>query len=893
MSWQDEDADVPIIHIQKRQQQQLGLRKVQKAKVLVPVVSDDTGEVIPFVGRCVREVLTDELAVVESTDVIKYSEVTGSGPTAEEIRARLYPWQQEMLNNLEAGNHVLARVATSCGKTYASTIIIAYLTLRSNTDTALIIMPTEELLMQVWRDINSLNRKKYKHEMAMASFQSKTVSSYDDSRPTPGQIACITADNAREFLSNQLNVKFISKLKYVLCDEVHMHVQRQALNYLKYLPTAREIKLILLSATINNTTLKNLEDEVLDCFANSRLSVIEYKVRNVPLQYLVYTEDGLKPAINPTDPTVLDIANLGYEIPTGTGDVMADRQRNWQLGQRIIASEHKQILAKNMTLAAQTVSCTPENLFNLIQSLKVNTINPRIPGVRRQTGITRAGDRHKDELYPALFFHSNDLAIFEIVRDVLSIINRRKDSKVEKRYHAIMEQETAYERRKKQFLRTGGREENLKPPTDDELAEEESKRNALRELEQILEQYNIEIDKNLMRELEHKEKEKIAKFQRRFKSIEKELNDNLREKIMSNLSDEQKSGMTGAKEHQIIDATRKHLNERLTKWFKDSVEKLRIPGKVKEALQAGIAITVNSLPNWYRRVIFDAIRERRIKVIFADTILSIGVNLPIRTVVTLDPSISPDIFQQMIGRAGRPGYDTMGYALDLAPAEHIMSSFYTKIDEGKIDEEVDIKFSDQDLLLYLMPEELYQYNGETQPPTHFTRDMSLRQETLNNYKSHNSTANDMINAIKAENLHLRADVNRLSGRECTKEDEKIPDLEIIIPRAPVAVKTDVSASAGDERVRRQRRQVKDIRDTKGPSRADIETDWRSGRKASPPRLQRRQSQRRQSQRRQRGQRSQKRQLSRGQRGQRRQSILGKPSTSASTTTGKYVPPHLR
>ena len=94
-------------------------------------------------------------------------------------------------------------------------------------------------------------------------------------------------------------------------------------------------------------------------------------------------------------------------------------------------------------------------------------------------------------------------------------------------------------------------------------------------------------------------------------------------------------------------------------------------------LPYGVAFHNASLTNPERRVVERAFRDRALKVLVATPTLAAGINLPARRVVVRDTSRYDDRLglqapipameiHQMLGRAGRPRYDTVGEALLLA-----------------------------------------------------------------------------------------------------------------------------------------------------------------------------------------------------------------------------------
>jgi helicase len=94
-------------------------------------------------------------------------------------------------------------------------------------------------------------------------------------------------------------------------------------------------------------------------------------------------------------------------------------------------------------------------------------------------------------------------------------------------------------------------------------------------------------------------------------------------------------------------------------------------------LPHGVAFHNASLTNPERRVVERAFRDRALKALVATPTLAAGINLPARRVIVRDTSRYDDRLglqapipaievQQMLGRAGRPRFDTVGEALLLA-----------------------------------------------------------------------------------------------------------------------------------------------------------------------------------------------------------------------------------
>jgi len=118
-------------------------------------------------------------------------------------------------------------------------------------------------------------------------------------------------------------------------------------------------------------------------------------------------------------------------------------------------------------------------------------------------------------------------------------------------------------------------------------------------------------------------------------------------------------------------------------------ERTRISELLAELIQQGTAFHHAGLGGAHRRIIEDAFRDGKIKVLTATPTLAFGVNLPARMVVIHDyrryePGygyypITVLEYKQMCGRAGRPRYDKIGESVLIAKTEderdYLMESY--------------------------------------------------------------------------------------------------------------------------------------------------------------------------------------------------------------------------
>jgi superfamily II DNA or RNA helicase len=102
-----------------------------------------------------------------------------------------------------------------------------------------------------------------------------------------------------------------------------------------------------------------------------------------------------------------------------------------------------------------------------------------------------------------------------------------------------------------------------------------------------------------------------------------------------------------------------------------------------DCIEYGIGVYVSTMKARIRYLVFDAMRVGKIKILFSDSSISVGINLPIRTVITCGP-IPHDLFIQAGGRAGRRGLDTKGYIVQMMPKELIEKYTYTKTSDATL-----------------------------------------------------------------------------------------------------------------------------------------------------------------------------------------------------------------
>ena len=136
------------------------------------------------------------------------------------------------------------------------------------------------------------------------------------------------------------------------------------------------------------------------------------------------------------------------------------------------------------------------------------------------------------------------------------------------------------------------------------------------------------------------------------------------------------------------------MNEFAEKIKKGADEITSVDANISKLISSGVAYHHAGLTNRHRQIIETAFKEKKLKALCATPTLAAGVNLPAKRVIIRDLSRWDSAFQanqplpvlevqQMLGRAGRPGFDVDGEGVLVAKNREQIDFFIENYFEGE------------------------------------------------------------------------------------------------------------------------------------------------------------------------------------------------------------------
>lgn len=559
------------------------------------------------------------------------------------------PWQVDMATALHEGKNVIADVVTSCGKTWAGYLTTAYEVLAHDSPsgacaTSLIIAPNSEVMRDGVNDICENHTKQYNYSKRMLDTMTINFATFDEKRGPHCQILVIAVECVEEFVTDPVNESFVKNLKIIVFDEVHLGPVTRALWWTKYIPHTAQ--LALLSATLGDPDeVKDIVTEIqsLQKGRPRETVVIKYSVRPIPLQPLVFKG--------------CDQPNNGPNSSNLTN-------------------------AKRMTCLINKFDPTPRDLTSLLKSRGESTILP--------------DDREKQYLLGQKIVSESESLLEEKLTKGLE--DADVNASPENIYNCLC------------YLFSNDLQPVMVFNTTEGATEDLCKRviSHISQIERKDEQFCLaEKQLRVYEKAQYRSRDTIKKTKAKVKS---DPNPNGKSKVKSSVKTESTKWtdiIPDTPEADVIDITSVHKT--MQKWrFPSDIEDIpsNIPQWISDALSYGIGVYVRSMPVWQRHFMFDLFREGKLRVLFSDATISVGINLPIRTVIMCG-YMSHSLHKQASGRAGRRGLDDRGYIVHMMPKEDIRRCLTTKTPEVHL--HMPTTMTHANLIRLLIPSNLLKY----------------------------------------------------------------------------------------------------------------------------------------------------------------------------------------
>jgi hypothetical protein len=546
----------------------------------------------------------------QTSNATRHYEKTGKHKTTSSgpyTNPLLDPWQVEMAKALHAGANVVVTSVTSAGKTWAATQIVAHEVLERDNRTALIISPNSLVMRDTVRDIQRLHTKEYRYARSMLSTQTRRYQTYDPMRKG-GPPGQIMVITADSVVEFMIN-----PVNKRFIDELMFIVFDEV--HLSSVTDAlwwsqyipHTAQLVLLSATMGNPTLAKEIVDALQAHDPAR-----------PQQTMIFTQE--------VRPVPLQyMVHIPQPLEEGAFPPSLDSLKTRPAFSCVINPFDP--TTRDLQSILGTEASIPETrLDQFMLGRKVMTDPDHRQTVNRKNAkaFDIAADLTPEHLYNVLRnVEAKDMAPVMV------------------------------------FSTTTDQTKTLAETLIGYISGMEQKDPSYRQARSLYESHQ----KNTHRDRDEKNEKKLTKAQKERK-MDGGVNSKKSKKDTEwNVPENKSTGINLVELEQTLAAKR----------FKCDFKFENVRGVeqwILDCLEFGIGIYVNSMKTRIRYMVFDAVREGKIKVLFADSSISIGVNLPFRTVVICG-AVPHDLFLQAGGRAGRRGMEERGNIIMMMPRELI------------------------------------------------------------------------------------------------------------------------------------------------------------------------------------------------------------------------------
>lgn len=605
------------------------------------------------------------------------------------------PWQLELLNAADEGKSMVVATPTSSGKTFISYYICKRVMEQSDEGVVIFLVPTRTLAMQVYSEVSARFQKNHRSGplvgMFMSDLQTTGVLASQIVVTTAGSLEILLLDGEYEYQ------RWRSRLQYLIVDEAHNIFTAEG-NQWELPFHAVNCPIVMLSATMscigavsewlqclerNKSRIHNKECREVIVIPRHEENRIVRVYRSVDLHFnLVKSLENERCDIVPMS-NLIGLYNAA-KICASTTNVQHAKYTSEQLS--LIDLPPREVFQLYRRLTEIIAEVADEELEQLLQDMNGSLLSciPRDGHILvGHEQILSLGDKcqqivfkmlgHSDPNVRGVGYRVIENTMGEALgflsetetTDILPATNDSCDFGENagiRLYYLIKELQRRDHLPTIAFLLYIGKIDSivkfitnyLKSNEDEKYNEAREAR--IQEIRSKIQDYNNMITREIKRTTKTKEEAMelealIEQYKGSISSLEAE------EKNLYKIKPEFSFALCDL-DQLLSDINIQFLWDRMLPTpYRKGVDEWLIEG-----LKRGIGFHHSSAPRSYRVVVEALLRKKYLGIVFSTDTLSSGLNAPCRSVLILGDSIhlSPTKISQMIGRAGRRGFDMDG-----------------------------------------------------------------------------------------------------------------------------------------------------------------------------------------------------------------------------------------
>lgn len=617
-------------------------------------------------------------------------------------------WQKQILDIIDSGDSALVYAPTASGKTFICYYAMEQVLRFDNESVVVFIAPTKALADQVHAEIAyRFGSKTYPNNSRISLF-CKLNREYSINIPTQCQILITLPFMLELLLMSTTYQQWVSRIKFVIFDEVHCINEAEGGVYWERIFQLIPCPYLCLSATIGNPLSFYNWLQSIGKLPSSKVHLVTYNERYADLSTFVYDEDNFYP-LNPLTSVSYDrVLHYGlpgdfYLTPSDGLDLFLSLKEllksNSQVTKEYLAWLDPQIFFSETpaitkrqyrfylsTLLAITVILVQNGTLTKVMWLDMTGYLLLNPSIKFQRQMVELSKKNDSNLYNTIMGVENIKILLDRVANT-SDQNAPElgslDSSVSQARNAIITppRPTSAYKTAESFLRLirSLKQESMLPCIIFNMERSVVEYLGKSLIEKLTKDhhdkyYGSEEAANATKAINKRRQEQYAKdIQRRDMLLKlKTMSRQQREKqgivideselqALENLQEPGDIAEEYDPEFSLCDRKIMGGREREIQDTFYSCEGRILPIFI-EGLKRGIGIHHDGLSLRYRRAVETLYRMGYLCIIISTRTLALGVNMPCRTTVFINDSISltPLLYRQASGRAGRRGYDIQG-----------------------------------------------------------------------------------------------------------------------------------------------------------------------------------------------------------------------------------------